>query len=516
MRLTLFSFGSRGDSEPLAALAVALARAGDAPTLVTGCREHTTLGFPARLWSDAFPLAGAFAGRRTMGRREAGERLLLHAPVVLWGLVLLAVHALTAPLWLAASGAHRRVRTLRSFGELPSAVDRVMLLDAMLRSHWRRATTRSRWVLGRWFGTSGVSPRAAGRVLDLIWRALDGAEVAVIAEGTDDLARERMVLFLAARRGIPCVRVSFFPRDLTPTPGYPAWLVASAFPATLPWLCRWPRLANPASFLLAWPLAGLFAVLSQAHGVWYRASERLLLRRPGLLQAVNAWLAERGEEAVTWRQLAAPDYRHDLTPWSPALLPAGRGDGFWQLAPPAGWTPPADLTAFLEPPGPVVFVSRIARSTGFQPILAQVLDHAPPCRWVVNLPPEEALPALAARSNVAFVGDVPHAWLLARCTAAIHHGGAGTTAAVLGAGLPALVVPTWGDQSLWAQRVYGVGCGPLPVHVRWVNAVNLGAALGRLLADPALAATAAPWRERLAAERGLEVAAAALRGWGQR
>lgn len=42
--------------------------------------------------------------------------------------------------------------------------------------------------------------------------------------------------------------------------------------------------------------------------------------------------------------------------------------------------------------------------------------------------------------NVCLVGTCPHSWLFARCSAAVHHGGAGTTAAALRAGLPTLVV----------------------------------------------------------------------------
>ena len=42
--------------------------------------------------------------------------------------------------------------------------------------------------------------------------------------------------------------------------------------------------------------------------------------------------------------------------------------------------------------------------------------------------------------NVCLVGNCPHSWLLPKCSAAIHHGGAGTTAAALRAGIPCLVV----------------------------------------------------------------------------
>jgi len=39
------------------------------------------------------------------------------------------------------------------------------------------------------------------------------------------------------------------------------------------------------------------------------------------------------------------------------------------------------------------------------------------------------------------------------CRAVVHHGGVGTTAAGLRAGVPALILPTWGDQKLWGTQI---------------------------------------------------------------
>lgn len=42
--------------------------------------------------------------------------------------------------------------------------------------------------------------------------------------------------------------------------------------------------------------------------------------------------------------------------------------------------------------------------------------------------------------SVFILGNCPHSWLFPQCTAVIHHGGAGTTAAGLRAALPTFVV----------------------------------------------------------------------------
>ena len=52
------------------------------------------------------------------------------------------------------------------------------------------------------------------------------------------------------------------------------------------------------------------------------------------------------------------------------------------------------------------------------------------------------------------VDSVPHDWLFPRVAAVVHHGGAGTTAAGLRAGLPTVIVPFTVDQPFWGWRVH--------------------------------------------------------------
>ena len=43
--------------------------------------------------------------------------------------------------------------------------------------------------------------------------------------------------------------------------------------------------------------------------------------------------------------------------------------------------------------------------------------------------------------DIYLVDDVPYHWLFPRVAAVVHHGGAGTTAAALRAGIPSIFVP---------------------------------------------------------------------------
>ncbi|GGB89693.1 glycosyl transferase [Knoellia flava TL1] len=81
------------------------------------------------------------------------------------------------------------------------------------------------------------------------------------------------------------------------------------------------------------------------------------------------------------------------------------------------------------------------------------------------------------------VGSVPHGWLLPRTAGVVHHGGAGTTAAALRAGVPQAVVAHIGDQPYWGRRVWELGVGARPVRrhelsVEWLTEVLRGFARG--------------------------------------
>ncbi|GAA1481472.1 glycosyltransferase [Gordonia sinesedis] len=88
-----------------------------------------------------------------------------------------------------------------------------------------------------------------------------------------------------------------------------------------------------------------------------------------------------------------------------------------------------------------------------------------------------------------YVGDVDHPWILPRCQAIVHHGGAGTTAAALRAGLPMLICSVTADQPFWGARVRELGVGD---HMRYrtLTADALAAGLAVLARDSVRAAAA--------------------------
>lgn len=66
---------------------------------------------------------------------------------------------------------------------------------------------------------------------------------------------------------------------------------------------------------------------------------------------------------------------------------------------------------------------------------------------------------LRQAEHVKIVRAVNHAAVLPACRAVVHHGGAGTTAAALRAGVPMLILWLWLDQPMWAAAVTALGVG---------------------------------------------------------
>ncbi|WP_442932417.1 glycosyltransferase [Micromonospora sp. NBC_01699] len=100
------------------------------------------------------------------------------------------------------------------------------------------------------------------------------------------------------------------------------------------------------------------------------------------------------------------------------------------------------------------------------------------------------------------VGDTPHDWVFPRMAAVVHHAGAGTTAAGLRAGVPAVTVPMYTDQPFWARRVTELGTGPAPVPLRQLTADRLAAAIREAVSVAAYRERARDLADRIRGEDG--------------
>lgn len=156
-------------------------------------------------------------------------------------------------------------------------------------------------------------------------------------------------------------------------------------------------------------------------------------------------------------------------------------DGYWWPLRPEGWAPAADLAAFLAagpPPVVIGFGSNVAWPAVTEAAITAARQAGQRVIAVSEAEPGAAEAAgPAGDDQVLRTGFVPHDWLLPQARAVIHHAGAGTTAAALRAGIPAVTVPRFTDQPLWASRVAALGAGAPPVRAAAATPDRLSAAL---------------------------------------
>lgn len=116
----------------------------------------------------------------------------------------------------------------------------------------------------------------------------------------------------------------------------------------------------------------------------------------------------------------------------------------------------------------------------------------------------------AGGDDLLAVDEVPHSLLFPRTAAVVHHAGAGTTGAVLRAGVPAVPVPVQFDAAFWASRLTALGTAPEAVPLRRLTSGSLTAALRRATADASYRTRAHALADRLAREDGVAPVLAAL------
>lgn len=262
------------------------------------------------------------------------------------------------------------------------------------------------------------------------------------------------------------------------------WISVTLQPARLP--VDRPAPALPVR--LAWGVLGRLFV----------APTNRFRRRIGAppVKDITGMLSKRLVLLPVSRWVAPPD------PQWPAHV---RQTGYWFARPPENWAPPQELLAFLNAGERPVAVSLGVMSMsgeqarqGARIVLEAVRGLG--VRAIVQ-GWDAALPGIELPATVYHAGSLPHDWLFGQVSAVVHHGGFGTTAAVLRSGSPGVVIPHVIDQFYWGQRVAELGAGPQFISRGKLTAANLQAALRQALEDGALRRKAAELGEAIRAEQ---------------
>ncbi len=204
---------------------------------------------------------------------------------------------------------------------------------------------------------------------------------------------------------------------------------------------------------------------------------------------------------------------------SPRLMPrdpAWNGDtfvtGFWFDEADDRWQPPAALAGFLQTnPCPVYIGFGSMASKNPQATVQIMVDALKQTGQAgIIYTGWAGLQASALPANILLIEGAPHGWLFPRMAAVIHHGGAGTTAAGLRAGVPATIVSHMADQPYWGRRVYELGVGDKPIPRHELTSARLAEAIQAMVSSPAMKAKAAELGQQIRQERGVANAVKAV------
>ncbi|MFI6500212.1 glycosyltransferase [Nonomuraea typhae] len=149
--------------------------------------------------------------------------------------------------------------------------------------------------------------------------------------------------------------------------------------------------------------------------------------------------------------------------------------GYWTLP---GQELDEELAAFVEEGPPPVYVGFGSMVPADPLLVAERVEEAVRLAGVRAV--VQGLPVNGS-AGVFPVFESEHAALFPRMAAVVHHGGAGTTAAALRAGVPGVVCPFFADQPFWGRRVAALGAGPPPLPIK---RLTVGELVERLRAVP--------------------------------
>ncbi|MFE6196208.1 glycosyltransferase [Streptomyces sp. NPDC057838] len=378
--------------------------------------------------------------------------------------VTLATHALFAPL-TAGSGVRFH----------PTPVDP----HALSHSDRGRGLHSSGTGLGKLWRAASMARSAAEEMTDALVEAARGADVVLAAGAVAPLGR-------AIAEGLRLPSLGLFLQPQHPTREFGA-----------------PMLGGRSLGTVGNHLAGqvVTAAIDRVHTEALRA----LRTRHGMRPRGPAAL-RRAHERAHWPVLHG--FSAHVVPrprdWRPGLDLAGY------------WWPydtrrlPAELEEFLAAGPAPVFVG-LGSATVPDPgrVSAEIVRalRQAGLRGVI----QRGWANLTARTDdVITVGDVPHALLFPRVAAVVHHAGAGTTGAVLRAGVPTVPVPVQFDGGFWADRLVALGTAPCALPLRRLSAGALASALRRATRDPRHRDRARALSRHLAEEDGVAPVLAAL------
>lgn len=192
--------------------------------------------------------------------------------------------------------------------------------------------------------------------------------------------------------------------------------------------------------------------------------------------------ARRARERQDWpifhgfSELVVPRPRD----WRPGLQVAGY---WWPHDPPQAHLP-RRLQAFLDAGPPPVFVGLGSATVPDPGRISETVVRALRAARLRGVIQSGWSGLHAEGEDMLTIDETPHSALFPHMAAVVHHAGAGTTAAALRAGIPAVPVPVQFDQAFWAARLTALGVSPGPLPLSRLTSATLATALLKATTEP--------------------------------
>ncbi len=241
---------------------------------------------------------------------------------------------------------------------------------------------------------------------------------------------------LARLRGIPCA-VTTFAHNAVPSPSYPPNGVPRMLAFPPPLRRKWNR--------FAWHLADRIFCW-QINRVVGEAAERYGIGRP------ESFLLSPADKVIVTVSpgLFAPKHL-----WSDRFVFAGYLR--WQSL--ESSTLDSELEAFCQGERVPILTFGSVTFDEVRKVMTRFMRNWPTDKKIIIQSGWADLTIKQPRKEMKYVERVSHDQLFKYGSMVIHHGGAGTTASVLHAGIPHIIIPHIGDQWFFASEVKRLGVG---------------------------------------------------------
>lgn len=290
---------------------------------------------------------------------------------------------------------------------------------------------------------------------------------------------------IADRHGVPFATITFC-HSVVPTPDYPPDLIPKlrAFPPALQrkWNRFWWRFVDR---LVDWAVNDLIVGILKAKG----------------LEPMKHFILEPAELSIV-------AVSNPLMQISKHMDPRFQYTGYLRWQSEENPALDAELKDFCAGERVPVLTFGSVSFDHVQDIMSRFVQHWKRGQKIILQSGWAGLSVELSRPEIKIVGQVSHDQLFKYASCVIHHGGAGTTASVLHAGVPHVVVPHFGDQDFWGKEVKRLGVGTVIPQKKWPEL--LPAAVAKVTGRSRYARNATHYAEVLAREDGATQSVRAL------